>query len=282
MVCFGPTERMLGRRRRTAGRLDDAVVHLERAVEDGRRLGNRPMLALARADLGTTLLAQGADVARGRRWSTTAASALEDMGLHRRAARIREDRPRRRARPAAAGHGVFRFAGGTWEVTAGDERAVVADSLGMRHLARLLAAPGHEFRADELGGTAVDTGRQDVLDERALGEYRRRILELRADLDEAEADADIGRADKLRAELDQLVEHIETQVGLGRRSRTFADPRERARTAVRKAIRRAVDRIAAGAPDLGRGLERSVHTGLSCRFEPADGVPAVWDVTAPL
>jgi hypothetical protein len=59
VVCFGSTERTLGVAARAVGRLDDAVRHFERAIEVDRRLGNRPMLALARSDLGLALLARG-------------------------------------------------------------------------------------------------------------------------------------------------------------------------------------------------------------------------------
>ena len=59
VVCLGSTERTIGLAARTVGRLDDAIAHLERAVEADRQLGNRPMLAVTRADLGLTLLRRG-------------------------------------------------------------------------------------------------------------------------------------------------------------------------------------------------------------------------------
>jgi hypothetical protein len=120
-----------------------------------------------------------------------------------------------------------------------------------------------------------------VLDEQALRAYRTRMAQLRHQLDDAEENLDHKRADRLQDELDQLVEHVEAEIALGNRSRTFADPRERARTAVQKAVRRAIARIAAGAPNLGDALARSVRTGLSCRFDPVDDLPSHWDVTLP-
>jgi hypothetical protein len=140
----------------------------------------------------------------------------------------------------------------------------------MRHLARLLAAPHRDIAAAELAGTVVDALRQDVLDREALASYGRRIEELRHELDEADADADIERSGRLRMELDQLVEHVEASMGLGTRSRTFVDSSERARTAVQKAIRRAIDRVKLPAPRLGDMLSRSIRTGSSCRYEPDD------------
>ena len=113
----------------------------------------------------------------------------------------------------------------------------------MRHLARLLASPSRDIAATELAGGGIETSRQEVVDREALASYGHRIEELRLELDEADADADIERSGRLRVELDQLVEHVEASMGLGTRSCTFVDTSERARTAVQKAIRRAIDGV---------------------------------------
>ncbi len=287
VMCFGSTERVLGLAAQTLGRLDVGIAHLEAAVEQDRRLGNRPMLAVTRGDLGLAFLARGRadDRVRGAALVDEAASALDALGLDRRAARLRAEaaaEPQPSTATVAPGRGTLRFVDGSWQLEASGQRAVVPDSLGMHHLARLMAAPRQDIGADELTGAPVDQLRQPVLDERALADFRRRIGDLRSDLDDAEADADIERAARLRAELDLLVDHIETQVALGGRSRVFAGSRERARTAVQKAIRRAIERIGVAAPELGDALARSVSTGSWCRFDPVDHLPAEWDVTPPM
>ena len=58
VCCLGSTSRSLGLAARVAGRLDDAVAHLDRAVADNQRLGNRPMIAITRANLAEALLAR--------------------------------------------------------------------------------------------------------------------------------------------------------------------------------------------------------------------------------
>jgi hypothetical protein len=57
--------------------------------------------------------------------------------------------------------------------------------------------------------------------------------------------------------------------GLAGRSRTFVDDAERARTAVAKAIRRAIDRVGRTEPALADRLRDQVRTGLVCCFIPA-------------
>jgi tetratricopeptide (TPR) repeat protein len=286
VVCFGSTERTLGLAARTMGRFDAAVAHLERAVEADRQLGNRPMLAVTRADLGFTLLRRGrsGDRARAQELLTSAIEALETMGLSGRAATVEADvaaigEPRSRSTRS------MRYLDGSWEmhweIHLVDERVVVPDSAGMRHLARLLASPNQDIPAAELAGTGIESSRQDVLDREALVRYGHRIEALRGELEDAEGDADIERAARLRVELDQLVEHVEASMGLAGRSRAFVDTSERARTAVQKAIRRAIDRIKLPAPKLGDMLSRCIRTGTSCRYAPDDDDQGDWSVIGP-
>jgi tetratricopeptide (TPR) repeat protein len=281
VVCLGSTERTLGLAARTMGRMDDAVGHLERAVEVDRQLGNRPMLAVTRADLGLTLLRRGKAEDRDRAHDllTSAIEALNTMELRGRAAMVEADLATLDVAVADPARSM-RYADGSWEIVADNERVVVADSAGMRHLARLLGSPNRDISAADLAGAGIETSRQEVLDREALTSYGHRIEELRRELDEADDAADIERSGRLRIELDQLVEHVESSMGLGARSRTFVDTSERARTAVQKAIRRAIDRVKLSAPELGDALARTIHTGTSCRYEPDDD-RAHWLIAPP-
>jgi hypothetical protein len=155
------------------------------------------------------------------------------------------------------------------------------DSIGVRYLARLLAAPRTDVEAAELAGVVINAAPHELLDAQAIAQYRRRMDQLRTELDAAEANGEVERAAVYRAEIDQLVDHVESQLGLAGRSRRFADARERARTAVQKAIRRAIHRIGQTAPTLAEGLASSVRTGSVCRYEPVDDMPATWTVTGP-
>ena len=76
------------------------------------------------------------------------------------------------------------------------------------------------------------------------------------------------RAAQLRADADWLADELRGSTGLGGRVRQFADNPERARIAVGKAIRRALDRVAAADPVLGDHLRRSVQTGMRCCYLP--------------
>jgi hypothetical protein len=277
---MGVVDRTLGLAARTAGDLDAAVTHLERAVTANRRLGNRPLHAIALADLGVTLRQRAAagDAERAADTIAEAIAAAEALGMESRAAAWRTA-PGEPAVAEVGDVGTLQRRGEHWQVAAGRERAMVPDSLGMQYLGRLLAQPGRSIAAGELAGREADGSHHEVLDERAKNAYRRRLVELRAELDEADDDADIERSARLRMELDALTDELTRLLRPGGRSRAFAGPSERARTAVQKAIRRAIDRIAVDAPELAEGLRQSVRTGLQCGYEPAaaDGtVPARW------
>jgi hypothetical protein len=116
----------------------------------------------------------------------------------------------------------------------------------------------------------------DVIDRQALAAYRRRLAELDEELDQAGAWADAGRADRLRAERDALLEQVRAATGLGGRVRQTSAAGERSRVAVRKALAAAIDRIADVEPTLGRLLRDCVHTGATCVYEPDPARPITW------
>ncbi|TMR09384.1 hypothetical protein, partial [Nonomuraea zeae] len=54
----------------------------------------------------------------------------------------------------------------------------------------------------------------------------------------------------------------------GGRARGFTGSEERARTAVGKAIRRAIERVAIADPVIGDELRAAVRTGVRCSYSP--------------
>jgi hypothetical protein len=154
---------------------------------------------------------------------------------------------------------------------------VVEHSIGMLYLSTLLANPGHEIPAVDLaaapglGGLTEDRGAgssQPVLDEVALRGYRQRLSQLAGEIERYEARDESGRAAELRTERDWLIGELAAATGLGGRPRRFTDSAERARIAVGKAIRRALDRIRLADPVLGEELRAAVQTGTRCCYRP--------------
>ncbi|MFG1615631.1 hypothetical protein ACGFI3_22955 [Nonomuraea wenchangensis] len=270
VVCFGSAEHPLGMAALTTGDLDLAVRHLRAAVQANLALGHWPAAALSRCRLGQTLaLRDGPRDGAARAELAAAAREARDLGMALPgvvgSAAGRAGEARRTCR--------FLRDGRHWRIELGGRVAVADHSVGMGHLAALVAHPGREILAADLAaGTWSQEGEgssaQPVLDDLARDSYRERLTQLQAEIDELEEMNDLERASALRLEREWLVAELAAATGIGGRARPFAGGEERARIAVGKAIRRALSRIAGVDPVIGEELRASVHTGLRCCYRP--------------
>ena len=115
------------------------------------------------------------------------------------------------------------------------------------------------------------------LDAQAKRAYRRRLLELQAEVDDAEAANDPVRGERAHVEMDALLRELKRAVGLGGRDRPTGSDAERARVNVVRSLRRAIAAVADQAPLLGAHLEESVRTGGHCIYLPEPARRAVVD-----
>lgn len=186
------------------------------------------------------------------------------------------------ASPAVAGRPRVRLhpiQGGLWMI--GPEGAAVpcAGLRGFGYIRELLRRPGQLVPALDLagaGGSVAESGLGDVVDQRALHEYRRRLRDLDQELAEAKDWSDLGRLSVLETERDALLDEIARSTGLGGRSRTTGSTHERARVAVTKAIVTAIRRVSALDAATGGRLQATIRTGTSCTYEPAGPDDVDW------
>lgn len=192
---------------------------------------------------------------------------------------------------------IFRREGDYWTLAFTGEVRRIRHTLGMQYLAQLLRQPHHEFPVLALvtGGTEqtesmmaaaplsnsaqIHHGLSDageMLDAQARDTYKRRLRELRAELEETQSFHDIGRTEKIQAEIDFLTAEISRAVGLGRRTRKAASSVERARVNVTLAIKTALKRITTHHPAMGQYLTQTIKTGYSCTYTPDRHRPVVW------
>lgn len=176
-----------------------------------------------------------------------------------------------------------------WTVAFGDARARIPGSKGMSYLAELVRNPGAERHALALVD-GVEGVSAEGLDRRRLGDagpmldgqartaYRRRIEDLRTEVDDALEAGAIERAEALQDELDGLVAELARAFGLGGRERAASSAAEKARLNVTRALRTAVARVQALAPEAGDVLDRGLRTGAYCAFEPKPDEPVHWIV----
>ncbi len=207
--------------------------------------------------------------------------------------------------------GVFRKEGEFWTVGCGGKAFRLKDSKGLGYLAHLLRHPGVEFHVldmaggiagrrddDEAGQSAQGLPRGDedlekagiqigglgdageMLDEQAKVAYRRRLSDLREELEEAKDRGNVERAEQAEQEIDALTSELSRAVGLGGRNRRAASASERARQSITKTIKSVLDRIAQSDAALGDILSRCIRTGNFCSYQPDPDFPVEWQFAA--
>lgn len=200
---------------------------------------------------------------------------------------------------------VFRREGELWRLTFQGHTCLLGDSKGLSYLAQLLRQPGRQIPCPELvrqamgraegvraegavlqdHGVRIDGDLGDAgerLDAQAQRAYKQHLLELRAELAEAEACHDPGRVERLRKEIEVLSAELCSALGYGGRKRRAGSHTERARVNVHRAISTAIRRIEPRHPALARHLLQTIRTGTCCHYQPDPRVNARWEVSCSL
>ena len=115
-----------------------------------------------------------------------------------------------------------------------------------------------------------------VLDAHAKAECKRRLNELRQDLNEAERFNDPQRKTEAQNEVQAITDYLASAVGLGGRDRKTSSNAERARCAVTKCIKKAIQKIDEAIPSLGYHLSRENQDWILLLLQPASGSPGGW------
>jgi tetratricopeptide (TPR) repeat protein len=302
----------LGRVRLAEGDAGGARHEFEAAALLWNEVGAPYEVAIARMGLGEACRADGNEPAALLEFRA-ASSVFERIGAKLeavRAARACGDErgtgvgahnlQRQTAAPGAdarfAQENFFRREGDFWLVTFEGHTLHLRDQKGLHYLARLLADPGREFQVLDLviGGRAEPgktsrTGEPDLtvpggldagplLDAEAKESYRRRLVEIEEDIEEARSMGNSERAAQADAERDFIVRELARAFGLSGRNRRASSASERARVSVTRSVRQAMARIREHDLPLGQHLDRAIRTGTYCAYLPDSRVPVGWHV----
>ena len=273
-----PWQRYVGLGELARGELDEAVRAFEAARELSTTLGALPAHTRISHDLARALEARqrGDDRARAaalRGEVRERAQALGMRGLH---ARVVRELARQVARPGKAEKAppddlTVRRAGEMFVLGFAGTELCMRESRGLSMLAQLVEARGRELHVLELSGVTDPEARADAgeaVDAQAIDSYRLRAQALREQIEEAEQNADLHRAERAREELDALSEELSRSVGAFGRARRAGSNSERARVNVQCRLKDVIERARASAPALAAHLERSLKTGTFCSYRP--------------
>jgi hypothetical protein len=274
IACFGSVNHALGLALVTLGDLDSGVEFLSYSLCRNLALGHLPAVNVARLRFAEIMerRSQPGDLEMAidlrSRAADLAATLGPDVGP-----------PGRRFAANCRRHGT------KWRLELGPRSALIGNSVGMAHLAVLIANPGAEIAAIDLvagaerltarAGSGPGSGLglgpglgQPVLDRAAVRQYQDRLAQVREQAERLETAGDYGGSARARAEQDWLLRELGASAGLAGRRRTFADAAERARIAVGRSIRRSLASIDSVDAVIGAHLRTAIHTGAKCWYRP--------------
>jgi hypothetical protein len=174
----------------------------------------------------------------------------------------------------------FQQIGTIWHVRFGEGFGTFPHSKGFRHMANLLGSPNQPIEALELvgktgrpsGGVIQATSAlpdalveipftretaQPGLDEEARQSYKRRLEDIKDEINEAREEGDEDRVEGLQSEFQRVLAELQSSAGLGGRIRPLGPsyPAEKARQAVHQALARAKKTLANATPPLTELVE---------------------------
>ena len=107
-----------------------------------------------------------------------------------------------------------------------------------------------------------------LLDDQARKEYKQRLDDLAAELEEAREFNDYERAERVEEEMEALTKELSAAYGIGGRTRKLAAPGEKARKTISKAVSRTLEHIKANDLNLWSHLQISLSLGSFPAYKP--------------
>jgi hypothetical protein len=245
VVCLGSVARYLALLAATMGDAERAGRLFEDAIAANARMGARPYLARCQVEYARFLLGRSekGDLERAAELIAEARATAGSIGqnaLREELSALSTSAAEVRASPVsdarAPDTATLRRDGDLWTVAYREHTFHLKDSKGLQLVSTLLRHPGRELHVLDLVGThealpGADAGSTqglvvgdlgdagEILDPAARAAYKRRLEDLRDELEEAEGFNDTGRAERARQEIDFLSTEIARGIGLGGRAR---------------------------------------------------------------
>ena len=208
---------------------------------------------------------------------------------------------------------IFRWAGGTWEITYEGETIRPTDSKGLRYIHYLMHHPGKQIPVLELVQIWVSSGKakqsliekgrnaeieglnesdseedsinklsikkhkeDDVTDSLSVEEYERCLSYLREQEESAKLSGNVGELAEIQEKINKVEKELKASQNKYLRSRKFTGDIEQTRKAVYDCITRALTMTNKEHPSLGKHLKPLINTGASCGYNPTKEI--LWEL----
>jgi hypothetical protein len=179
----------------------------------------------------------------------------------------------------------------------------IQDLVGMRCLKVLLTHPGQSFQPEHLyqlvNGNKIsqrqaadidyinsrefnsrkNSGKynvDDIITPEAISSIKKRLKELKQEIEEAEQYGDKDRYEKANEEYTEVRKYFDKAIGLHGKSRKFSKKHDSIRTTLQKGIKSAIKRIEQHNRILSQYLESYIRSGDLFTYNPAATNPIYW------
>jgi hypothetical protein len=186
---------------------------------------------------------------------------------------------------------VFEHTGNIYRIIGFGESGLVKSLLGFDYIQRLIAAPRQPIAMLELAGSATDPRivtdqrtRQPVLDKEAKDRLSREYAELKAELERAQDNNDLGETERLQTELAALEEQMRAATGIRGRPRDLNNPLDTLRANIHGALKRAYELLRKSAPPMAKlaeHFEASISSESGCFIYRPAAQEITWQTALP-
>jgi enamine deaminase RidA (YjgF/YER057c/UK114 family) len=202
---------------------------------------------------------------------------------------------------------IFRSQGESWELVFQGKKILMHHTNGLSFIHHLLRNPNKEIlaidlynlgRRPQISGTGKVMSKlsaeemeemnqnpsgftegPELLDSAAKENYRQKFLDLKAELEEADANNDLGKKEALQKQIEALKEHISAVMGLRGKNRKASGQLGNARSNVTQQINSSLKKINTHHPELGQHLTNTIKTGIFCSYmsDPVSSIAWVFE-----
>lgn len=148
--------------------------------------------------------------------------------------------------------------------------AALTEKQAVSEAGEMLRKMSREQLEEEEGLTTLpeidDAG--EAADKQTRTQSKARLKEIAAEKKEANTDEDWDRLEKLEEDEDDIARYLSSRFNIKGRPRKLQSRIEQKRINVKRAIDRAIDRIADEHSALGTHLKESIKTGFDCSYRP--------------